>query len=259
MKPSPCVAAVVLLSLVVAVVVAAAGGCASRPVTGSAAADTHADVLFADDFTRDIATNWFVEAEPGGSVAARDGVLDVDVPGGCTIWFKQRIVAPVEIEFEATAVDHGGPNDRVSDLNCFWMARDARSPDDLFATKRGGRFEEYNPLTAYYVGLGGNANTTSRFRRYVGDPVVRPLLPQHDLRAPEDLLLPNRWQSIRLTAAGHTVRYTRDDRVMFELQDAEPYTDGWFAFRTVRSHLQFRHFRVRRPETSPASNSSRRF
>ena len=35
------------------------------------------------------------------------------------------------------------------------MARDARSPDDLFATKRSGAFADYNPLRCYYVGLGG--------------------------------------------------------------------------------------------------------
>ena len=209
-----------------------AGGCTSHH-----GIDDDRGLLFSDDFNGPLSDRWFVEAEPGGSVAARDGMLDVDVPGGCTVWFKPCIDGPVEIEFDAVAVNRGRPNDRVSDLNCFWMARDARSPHDVFATRRGGRFEEYNPLTGYYVGLGGNANTTSRFRRYIGDPIVRPLLPQHDLRSPDDLLVPNRWQSIRLVAQGRTIRYFRDGRLMFELDDAQPYTSGWFAFRTVHSHL----------------------
>jgi hypothetical protein len=228
-------------ALLLLALIAVAGGCASRPTTGR-----HDDMLFADDFKDAISNRWSVEAEAGGNVSARDGVLDVDVPGGCTIWFTPRIDGPVEIEFEAVAVSRGGPNDRVSDLNCFWMARDARSPGDVFATRRGGRFEEYNQLTGYYVGLGGNSNTTARFRRYIGDPVVRPLLPQHDLHAAEDLLVPNQWQSIRLIANGGTIRYFRDGRLMFELDDPQPYTSGWFALRTVKSHLQIRHFRVRR-------------
>lgn len=236
-----------VLVLIVAGAWAVAGGCASN--RGSNARGE----LFADDFSdEDISKRWFVEAESGGTVAARGGVLDVDVPGGCTIWFRPRIDGPVQIEFDAVAVSRGGANDRVSDLNCFWMARDARSPDDVFATRRGGRFEEYNRLIGYYVGLGGNANTTSRFRRYIGDPVVRPLLPQHDLRSPDDLLVANRWQSIRLDAQGPTIRYFRDGRLMFALDDPSPYTSGWFGFRTVQSHLQFRHFRVRRlPPNSP--------
>jgi hypothetical protein len=232
-----------LISL--AFVIVAAGGCAARHANaGRGASD--ADVLFTDEFTTDVSDNWSIEAEPGGTVAARDGVLDVDVPGGCTVWFNPRIDGPVQIDFDAVAVSRGGANDRVSDLNCFWMARDARSPDDIFATRRGGRFEEYHQLAGYYVGLGGNVNTTSRFRRYIGDPIVRPLLPQHDLRSPDDLLVANRWQSIRLIASGSTIRYFRDGRLMFELDDPRPYTSGWFAFRTVRSHLQLRHFRVRR-------------
>jgi hypothetical protein len=247
---SPFRATVLVAWMTAAVWGGVAGGCTSHR--------GHDDrtLLFADEFAGPLEAQWFVEAEPGGTAAARDGVLDVDVPGGCTVWFKPRIDGPLEIEFEAVAVDRGGPNDRVSDLNCFWMARDARSPDDVFATRRGGRFEEYNQLTGYYVGLGGNANTTSRFRRYIGDPVVRPLLPQHDLRAPEDLLAPNHWQSIRLIAAGNTIRYYRDARLIFELDDEHPYTSGWFALRTVRSHLQFRHFRVHRAksEMSPFQN-----
>ena len=41
----------------------------------------------------------------------------------------------------------------------------------MFARLRSGTFAEYNDLLTYYVGLGGNRNTTTRFRRYIGDPV----------------------------------------------------------------------------------------
>src|SRR5581483_7403466 len=109
----------------------------------------------------------------------------------------------------------GGPNDRVSDLNAFWMATDSRSPKDLFATKRSGKFADYNQLRTYYVGQGGNSNTTTRFRRYIGDAVERPLLAEHDLRSRDVLLEPNVWQSIRLVAMGSRIQYYRDGRLIF--------------------------------------------
>ena len=57
--------------------------------------------------------------EQGGSVTAERGTLEIDVPAGATLWFKQELSSPVAITFEATAVDAGGPNDRVSDINTF--------------------------------------------------------------------------------------------------------------------------------------------
>lgn len=205
------------------------------------------ELLHADDFDGGL-DHWVVEAERGGKVEASEGRLVVDVPGGCTVWFRTPVEGPVMIEYEATILDEGGPNDRVSDLNCFWMARDARSPDDLFATRRSGAFAEYNPLRGYYVGLGGNSNTTTRFRRYIGDPELRPLLPEHDLRQPEHLLTGNRTQRVRLVAFHGLIEYWRDDRRLFQVHDPEPYTSGWFGFRTVTSRIAYRHFRIWRLE-----------
>jgi hypothetical protein len=150
------------------------------------------------------------------------------------------------IEYEATVISAGGKNDRVSDLNCFWMATDARSPDDLFATHRSGKFEDYNPLRAYYVGLGGNGNTTTRFRRYIGDKELRPLLPEHDLRDKASLITPNLAQTIRLVACGKLIQFWRDDRRIFEMVDDAPYTRGHFGFRTTQNHMEIRGFRVYR-------------
>jgi hypothetical protein len=151
----------------------------------------------------------------------------------------------VVIQYEARMVRAGGPNDRVSDLNAFWMATDARSPGDFFAAKRSGKFADYNQLRAYYVGQGGNSNTTTRFRRYVGDPVLRPLLPEHDLKAP--LLEANVWQQVRLAAMGNRIRYYANGKLLFDFDDPAPYTRGRFGFRTTDSHIEIRNFQVRRP------------
>lgn len=187
---------------------------------------------------------WHIELEAGGDVRAVDGAMVIDVPAGCSVWFKQLLHAPVVIEYDATMISAGGPNDRVSDLNCFWMARDARGPDDIFATKRSGAFSDYNQLRCYYVGMGGNANTTTRFRRYVGDSGLRPLLPEHDLSDPKFLLEPNRKYKIRLEAIAGRVKFIRDGEVIFDYLDEAPYTSGWFAIRTVKSHLRIENFRV---------------
>jgi hypothetical protein len=185
-----------------------------------------------------------LESEQPARVAAGNGVLDIDTPAGLTLWFKPRLTGPVEIQFDATAVDAGGPNDQVSDLNVFWMAsnRDGSAP---FPSSRNGRFAAYNDLLTYYVGLGGNRNTTSRFRRYIGDSDLRPLRPEHDLSTPDTLLVPNRKQTITLIADRNTIEYKRDGRTLFRLEDPAPYTSGWFAIRTTQSHLRIERLRIR--------------
>jgi hypothetical protein len=202
-------------------------------------------LLQTDEFAN--TDQWVVEAEsPGARVLARNGVLDIDTPRGITLWFKPRIAGPVEIEFVATAVSEGGSNDHVSDLNVFWMASnpDGSAP---FPSRRQGRFAAYNDLHTYYVGLGGNRNTTSRFRRYIGDAEHRPLRPQHDLSSPEVLLVPNQKQTITLIADRNTIEYKRDGRTLFRLSDPAPYTHGWFALRTTQSHLRIERLRIRAP------------
>jgi hypothetical protein len=208
-----------------------------------------------DDFDHGL-DRWSAELQSGGSVAARDGTLIIDVPAGCTVWLKTPLDGRVMIEYEATVISRGGANDRVSDLNCFWMARDARSPDDLFATARHGKFEEYNLLRGYYVGVGGNGNTTTRFRRYIGDAELRPLLPQHDLHDPTDLLTANVPQTIRIIASGNRIEFWRDERRLFEMDDEQPYTSGHFAFRTTHSHLEIRGFRVYRIKPAGGENEA---
>jgi hypothetical protein len=40
-------------------------------------------------------SQWKIEAEQGGRITVREGVLDVDVPAGATLWFKRELHAPV--------------------------------------------------------------------------------------------------------------------------------------------------------------------
>ena len=210
----------------------------------TAPAASAADAIFLDEFKN--LDNWIVEAERPGHIQANHGVLSVDVPAGCSIWFKHQLTGPIAIEYEAKMIEAGGPNDRVSDLNCFWMATDARSPFDFFAKHRSGKFSDYDQLRTYYVGQGGNGNTTTRFRRYIGQQDLRPLLAEHDLKEPRFLLRANVAQTIRLVASGGRIQYIRDGNLIFDFHDRDPYTHGYFAFRTTFSHVEFRRFRVYR-------------
>lgn len=208
---------------------------------------TRERVIHRDDFRHGLG-QWIVEAERPGRFTATDGVLDIDSPAGATLWFREPLESPVAIEYAVTAVSAGGPNDQVSDINCFWMATDARAPSgDIRAYRRGGAFADYDALRTYYAGIGGNRNTSSRFRRYVGRAGDRPLLPQHDLSAPADLIEANRAYHIRLEAFGSRIALLRDGRPMFRLDDAAPYARGHFGLRTTASHLRVKDFRVLRP------------
>jgi len=186
---------------------------------------------------------WAVEQMPGGTVTTQDGTLVIQDAGGCTVWFREKLTAPVEISYEAVVVSRGGPFDRVSDLNCFWMASDPKSPAAM-PTGRSGKFPAYDSLFTYYVGYGGNNNTTTRFRRYDGT-AARPLLPEHDLSDRKFLLEPNRVYRIRLLARDGVAEYWRDDEKIFSHHDPAPLLSGWFAFRTVKSHLVIRNFAVK--------------
>jgi len=134
--------------------------------------------------------------------------------------------SPVMIEYEAIMIDEGGRRDRVSDLNCFWMAIDPDYPEDIFADKsRGGRFPNYHPLRLYYVGYGCNNNSTTRFRRYPGSG-ERPMLPEHDLKDPEFMLQGNRTMKIQLIADGKKIQYLRDGEIIYNFVDEDPYLKG---------------------------------
>ena len=186
---------------------------------------------------------WVVEAEsPQAKVAFTRNFIDIDSPGGITLWWHAPITGPAIIRFAARPVANGGPNDTLSDLNAFWMASevDGSSPLGL----RSGRFEAYDTLRTYYVGIGGNRNTTTRMRRYVGEPGNRPLLPQHDRADAAALLMPGGWTTITLTAQGQQIGVARDGTPIFTMTDPAPYTRGWFGFRTTASHWQLCCLRI---------------
>ena len=219
----------------------AATGCRTPDIPDLSSAAT----LYADTFASDLAL-WRVEAEGDADISARDGKLHIVAPGGATIWFAPELTAPVEIAYKITAIDAGGPHDRVSDFNQFWMAR-LPAGTDLFASahNRTGKFADYDTLELYYASIGGHDNTRTRFRRYIGQQGNRPLSAEHDLSDREFLIEGNRQYRIRIISEGGRQRFYRDDTLIFDVTDEQPYLSGHFGFRTVRNHMIVEDFTVR--------------
>ena len=207
------------------------------------------EVIFSDDFDID-RSNWTAEIRMPGSVSIKNGVLEIDVAKGCTVWLKKKLTGPVLIEFEVQGVDGNGPNDSVNDMNIFWMAKDPAAPGNIFQPdhSRRGDFSDYHHLRLYYVGHGKDYSTgvgRVRFRRYTGGG-ARPLLPEHTLDDDEYLVPGNSVRTVQVVACDDLVQYISDGELIYDFRDPAPYTDGWFAFRTVHSHLIIDNFRVYR-------------
>ncbi|MBU2975652.1 DUF6250 domain-containing protein [Zobellia sp. B3R18] len=203
-----------------------------------------ASLTYLDSFQLGL-ENWEVEQMPGGSVQVNEGKLEITDVSGCTIWLKKKLEGPLMITYEAYVIDEGGPQDRVSDLNCFWMAQDTEHPNDLLVNSenRGGKFSNYDNLRLYYMGVGGHDNSKTRFRRYTGDG-NRPLLPEHDFTQKEYLIKPNRKTKIKIVAYNGIIQYYRDGERIIDFYDQNPYTTGHFGFRTVNNHMTIENFKI---------------
>lgn len=197
------------------------------------------------DDVLDNTENWVIEQQPNGKVDVVNGKMIIIDAKGCTVWFKQKLSGNISIQYEVTVIDNKGPYDRVSDLNCFWMANDPNYPNDFFkeSGKRAGLFPNYHHLKLYYVGYGGHDNSKTRFRRYDGN-VDRPLLPEHDLTDKKVMITANKKMHVEILVKDNRTSYKRDGEVIFEINDPEPYTSGYFGFRTVENHLVIEDFKV---------------
>lgn len=208
--------------------------------------------LFETDFRKLDSADWVIESETEISwdQLQGDGFMDIDVPGGITIWYNEKLKRDVIVEFEVTVVDEGGQNDRVSDLNCFWMASDPENPNAFFERGdwRNGVFWRYYSLELYYVGLGGHDNTKTRFRKYHGsaDPVPEVIDEYTDS---ENLITPNQRSKVRIECIDGITRYFYNNRKLFELKEESPLKEeGYFGFRTVNNHMKVHSFSVYKPE-----------
>jgi hypothetical protein len=212
-------------------------------IWGTAIGQKRGRMLSQDDFSKPLdTTKWIVEMAnaPQSSVYADSGRLVLDTRGGVTVWLNRKLTGNIHISFNRKVRIAGKENDRLSDLNVFWMASDPRN-EHLFT--RNGIFERYDSLRLYYVGMGGNTNTTTRFRKYLGDG-TKPLLQEY--LDPEHLLEANKEYHIDILVKEGVTTFLVDDVVYFTYKDALPLSEGYFGFRATWSRQEITDFSIRR-------------
>lgn len=200
-------------------------------------------LLYEADFRKAIdKKEWIVETAPGedAAVYVKTGKLVIDSKDGITVWLNKRLEGNIQIEYERTVLMGGKKNDRLSDLNQFWMAQDPRN-NKLFTRK--GAFEEYDSLRLYYVGMGGNSNTTTRFRKYDGKG-NRVLLQEYT--DANHLLKPDKKYKIKIIVRNDITSFWVDDECYFRYTDQQPLGEGYFGFRSVHSRQEVSGFKIYR-------------
>lgn len=195
-------------------------------------------LVFSDDFET-LDKRWIAEIEmaPGSSVYAKNNELIMDTKKGVTVWLDTLLKGDIALEFDRTVWVDNGPNDRLSDMNMFWMATDAQGKKPF---GRNGVFESYDSLTLYYAGIGGNTNKTTRFRMYKGGN--KPLLQERN--NPGQLLVKNKTYHITITVKNNTTALWIDDECYFHFVFEQPLTAGYFGLRSTWSRQSVKNFRI---------------
>ena len=73
---------------------------------------------------------WHVESEsPDYRLTFRGDTCEILAPKGLTLWRKQKLHEDQTVEYDACVMDEGKEGDRLSDLNCFFLASDPHARD----------------------------------------------------------------------------------------------------------------------------------
>ena len=196
---------------------------------------------YADDFEAKYdTTNWFAELgkNPKNTVNFQNGKMVIDTDYGATIWFKKELKNAWIIEFDRTVPMEGKANDRLSDFNVFWQATD---PHTRKLMGRDPDFKNYDSLSLYYVGMGGNKNTTTRFRKYKGTG-NKDVIQEYTDAA--HLLEANKVYHCRIVFKNGVSEFYVNDILYFTYADEKPLKNGYFGFRTLRSRQLIDNFKV---------------
>ena len=222
---------------------------------------------------RDFGRYWRVESEsPDYRVTFHGDTCELTASKGLTLWRRQPVADGMAVDYDVQVMT-GQAGDRLSDMNVFWMANDpqavsrkgskgrsSREVGDVWQRMawRQGIFVRCYSLAMYYLGYGGNYNTTTRFRRYDGNDAavdnadLRPaVLKEYTDSA--HLLRPGHWYHVRIETRQGRTRMFVDGECLVDYLDPEPIPSGWFGFRTTLSRVCLTNFAVGRlPEESLA-------
>lgn len=197
-------------------------------------------LIFQDDFSStQISNEWIIEkpANENDPCSIVNAQLQLNSEGGVAVWYKHELKGNILIEYDRKIVMEGGSHDRLSDLNQFWMAID---PANKMFTRKGG-FREYDSLQMYYVGMGGNYNTTTRMRRYDGKGTLQII---GELTDSNHLLRSNTNYHIKIKVEDGVSTFTVNNIEFFSFKDDKPLTQGWFALRSTKSRQSIDNVKI---------------
>ena len=164
--------------------------------------------------------NWTIEDHSGEvKIIVSGDTLEITAPKGLTLWYNQRLTGDYEISYRVKMLMQGGKYDRLSDLNCF------------------------------YVGYGGNHNSTTRFRQYfakaadTSDAIARPVIKEYTDKS--HLLFPNKWYDIQIRVEKGITTYRINGEELFRLTIKNNEGDGHFGLRLLENHTLFTDFQVK--------------
>ena len=94
------------------------------------------NLIFKEDFDTDL-KNWIAEFSPSptSNVTIKNGKFVIDVQGGATVWLNKKLSGNLLIEYKRKVILENGPNDRLSDLNQFWMAADPKNQESVYTDR----------------------------------------------------------------------------------------------------------------------------
>lgn len=197
-------------------------------------------LIFSDDFSHNkLSSDWIIEKNEDEKDVChvKNGVMELNSDEGLTVWYKKELKGNILIEYDRKVIMNNGKHDRLSDLNQFWMATD---PLNKMFTRKGG-FKEYDSLKMYYVGMGGNYNTTTRLRRYDGKGKLEIV---GEFTDNTHLLQPNKSYHIVIKCVNGDVSFTVNNEKYFSFKDDVPLINGWFAIRSTRSHQEIDNLKI---------------
>jgi len=196
-------------------------------------------LIYKDDFST-LSNNWIIETpkHKDSKVYVNNNKLIIDVAAGATVWLNKPLSGNYMVSYKRKVIVDKGLNDRLSDFNQFWNASDPKN-SNLFT--RTGVFEEYDQLSLYYIGMGGNTNKTTRFRKYYGNG-TKPLLKEYTDK--EHLLQANREYLVVLIVKDGLSEFYVDGIRYFSFKDEKPLVSGYFGLRTTESRQEIRDLKI---------------
>lgn len=241
--------------------------------------------LYSTDFTDKDNWVIQVEKNPDSKnkerIKMQGGVLDLYMPKrGCTAWLNQKFSGPITIVYQVRCPSGTQDDEGIlaTDINNFWHCSDPSQFDAVFTTTETdyhGGFNSYHEMHGYYACTGGGRNRTTRFRRYPrwvnGEDVPHMAVNWND-KKPEYLIKPGKWHTIQMVAYNGLLQYIKDGQVVYEFKESDKitvetrdtqnnrqkheevytldkypaYNEGYFGFRMVGSHHQYKNLKIHR-------------